>query len=127
MNYLAVGIGGILGAILRYSITISVMDDGSILPLGTLTANLTGCLLLGYFYSHPKFNKISNFMKAGFGSGFIGAYTTFSAFSMEVVFYLEEEMSSVGLLYVIGSAVLGYLFIYVGYLIAQMEKRSAAN
>ena len=53
---------------------------------GTLIANLTGCFLLSlltYYIIEKEF--LSNWINVGLGTGFIGAYTTFSSFTMDFV------------------------------------------
>lgn len=90
MNALFVGIGGALGAVLRY-----VMDwaGNSIwpfsFPLATLLINLAGCFILGWLNSYA-FKHLPAKLQVGIGTGLIGALTTFSTLSVDVIRLIES-------------------------------------
>ena len=86
MMYVAVGIGGILGAILRFLITYWFNTFGSYFPIGILFVNILGCFLLGYLQGLASVHEIPDWVVTGLGTGLIGAFTTFSTFSMEVIY-----------------------------------------
>ena len=76
-------LGGGFGASLRWLLYLGVEASGAKLWIGTLIANILGCLLLFLgikfaWFEHPRWNP---FLKVGF----IGGLTTFSAFSYELV------------------------------------------
>ena len=78
-------VGGGIGALLRYLITLTVYGDKSpAFPYGTLIVNLIGCLciglLSGYFQRHPE---LPMFLKLFAITGVLGWLTTFSTFSLE--------------------------------------------
>lgn len=78
-------VGGGMGALLRYLITLTVYGDKSpAFPYGTLIVNLLGCLciglLAGYFQKHPE---LPMFLKLFAITGVLGGLTTFSTFSLE--------------------------------------------
>ena len=86
MNHLfAIAIGGALGAVMRYLTSTSVYRIfGTDFPYGTLTVNVAGSLLIGFI----SILLLERFMLADFWRaiiiiGFLGAFTTFSTFSME--------------------------------------------
>ena len=68
--YLALACG--LGALVRYFF--SRYNQGSVLPLGTLIANLLGCFLIGLFYNHVESKEVYLIL----ATGFCGGLTTFS-------------------------------------------------
>ena len=113
---LLVGIGGAIGAMLRYTIS-DIMPSDS-LPLGTMTVNLLGSLILGIIFGAIAADALisqENFLL--FGTGLLGAFTTMSAFAMETVKLSENEMSA-AMVYVgitiIGSIVLAWSGYKVG-------------
>jgi CrcB protein len=90
---LLVGIGGAIGAILRYIISDIMPSEG--LPYGTITVNLIGSLLLGImFVAIAADALISQDNLLLFGTGILGAFTTMSAFAMDTVNLSENEFST---------------------------------
>ena len=90
---LLVGIGGAIGAILRYIISDIMPSEG--LPYGTITVNLIGSLLLGFMFGAIAADAlISQDNLLLFGTGILGAFTTMSAFAMETVNLSENEVST---------------------------------
>ena len=79
-----VGVGGAIGAVLRYLIG-ELMPDG--FPWGTLTVNLLGSLLLGVIVGM----SLSPEMGLLFGTGIMGAFTTMSAYSVDLLELLENS------------------------------------
>jgi CrcB protein len=87
---LFIGIGGFIGAIARYFITLfmqsHVMQN---FPIGTLTVNILGSFLIGFLALY--FEHISSAeYKVLVITGFLGALTTFSTFSFESVMLIEN-------------------------------------
>jgi fluoride exporter len=81
---LAVGLGAIVGAWLRWWLGIVLNPVFPTLPLGTLTANLLGGLLMGIAMGLiAQFDALPPAARLMFMTGFLGALTTFSTFSAE--------------------------------------------
>ena len=90
---LLVGIGGAIGAMLRYAVSDIMPSDG--LPYGTMTVNLLGSLILGMIFGAIAADAlISQDNLLLFGTGLLGAFTTMSAFAMETIKLSENEMST---------------------------------
>ena len=113
MELLAVGIGGAIGASLRYFLSqIIVYEVG--FPLATCIANLIGCFLLSYLLS-GKLLKSYPKMKLALTTGLLGSFTTFSTFSNETISLISDQLYGIAFVYVLLSALGGLLLSFVGY------------
>lgn len=84
MITLAVLCAGALGAPARYLLERRITAwSGSVFPWGTATVNLLGCFLLGLLVGAVEFHGWSDDVRVMLGIGFLGAFTTFSAFATE--------------------------------------------
>lgn len=117
MTALGLVVGGGLGALARYGLTgiISRRQIG-LFPAGTLAVNVAGSLALGIVVGLVSAGRISDFWLTWAGTGFLGAFTTFSTFTFETAqlagerawrFAAANVILSVGLS--IGAAAAGYL------------------
>jgi CrcB protein len=90
-SLLAIGLGAVLGAWLRYGLGLWLNPLFAQLPLGTLTANLLGGYLVGVAVAVFHLNaELPPELKLLFVTGFLGALTTFSTFSAEVVHLIQN-------------------------------------
>jgi CrcB protein len=107
--FVAVGLGAVFGAWLRWGLGLWLNPVLTTLPLGTLVANLSGGYLIGlamaFFAQHPG---LSSEWRLFAITGFLGALTTFSTFSAEVFTLLSRAQLAAGL-GVIGLHLLGSL------------------
>ncbi len=119
MTILYVGLGGAVGAILRYLVTIlSARMFGLGFPYGTLMVNILGAFLMGMLVSAgaSHFN-LSQDMRLFLQVGVLGGFTTFSAFSLDVVTLFERgETISAGA-YIMLSIVLSVIAITIGMMV----------
>ncbi|WP_019242490.1 MULTISPECIES: fluoride efflux transporter CrcB [Bacillus] len=110
-----VGMGGSLGALLRY--LVGSLFPTIAFPLSTLTINIIGCFLLGGITSLAGRNKLSEKFTLLLGTGFCGGFTTISTFSFES-FTLFHDSPILSYLYMLSSGILavgaGLLGIIVG-------------
>ncbi|MDN7126451.1 fluoride efflux transporter CrcB [Pseudidiomarina terrestris] len=89
-NLLAVALGGALGAMARYGVALgSLAIFGKSFPFGTLIVNIVGSFLLALLFLGQQQGSVSSAAWLFFGVGVLGAFTTFSAFSLEVVLLLQ--------------------------------------
>ena len=115
LQLLLVSSGGALGAIVRYSI-------GSLSKIyfvnsfyATLSINIIGSFLIGYLISLGYVKNISeNFIKYFLIIGFLGSFTTFSAFSYEAVDLFLSKKMFLSLVYIIFSICFCIIAAYVG-------------
>jgi CrcB protein len=105
----AIAIGGALGAVSRYFLSARVTHLlGLGFPYGTLVVNLLGCFLLGLLVELFALKlSVPRPLQAMLTTGFMGAFTTFSTFSMETVLLVERQNILLAALYVAVSVVLG--------------------
>lgn len=116
---LLVLLGGSVGAPLRY-VTDRWMQARHRLrfPLGTLTVNLVGCLVLGVVAGGVVKAGWSADVQALLGTGLCGGLTTFSTFSVETVELLEGRLAIRAAAYVVASAGLGWALAALGWALA---------
>ena len=89
--WIAFVVAGAAGAVARYELDRAVAGRGrGAFPWGTLVVNLTGSLLLGLITGLALHHGLPSPDKIVLGTGFCGAYTTFSTFTFETVRLLEE-------------------------------------
>lgn len=120
MNILLIGAGGALGAISRHYVgQLALRTMGSGQPWGTLLVNIFGGLamglLIGWLAATERADAGSIRLLAAVG--FLGGFTTFSAFSLEMVRMLETRawMNAFG--YAAGSVILSVGAVMVGLMI----------
>lgn len=112
MNVLLIAIGGFFGAIGRFVISVlSKKYIKSFIPIGTLLVNASGSFLLGVLLGKGIQGHIYSF----FGVGFMGAFTTFSTFKLELVQLWKSKQKFMFLLYLTLSYLLGTVLAAVGY------------
>ena len=105
----SIALGGAIGAVARHSVSVmmnSVMGTG--FPWGTFTVNVVGSFLMGALIEVSAL-KLSMGLetRALLVTGFLGAFTTFSTFSLDVVTLYERGNMGLSALYVIVSVVVG--------------------
>jgi CrcB protein len=108
MTYLFIALGGALGAVLRYIIASAVA-----FPFGTLTVNVLGSFIMGLafvWFSTKTAGQWPLFVM----TGLLGGFTTFSAFSLDVLKLYEAEkyMNAGG--YIVASVVFSLLAVFAG-------------
>jgi CrcB protein len=115
MDYLCIIVGGGIGALLRYLSSQFINSSANIkFPLGTLFVNCFGALLIGFLINIFDLFSINVKWKLFLITGFLGAYTTFSAFSLETVQYFINGNIRHGLINILLNNVLCILFVLLG-------------
>lgn len=105
---LAVAAGGVVGAPARYLLDRSITGrHDSVLPWGTFAINVTGSLLLGVLVGLGLAGHLPSLIDAGVGTGFCGAFTTFSTFTFETVRLVEDGELRQAAAYLGGSVAVG--------------------
>lgn len=121
-SILLVGAGGFIGSIARYLVTVFLNRwFEPTFPLGTLTINLLGSMVIGLLIGF-----FSRGILHGEGwqlfliIGILGGFTTFSAFSLELMFMLREGQIIPAILYGTVSLIFGLLACVAGFFIAKV-------
>ena len=110
-----IGLGGFLGAITRYLMTV-YFSKFKLFPLATFIINISGSFLMGILAGNERLSvSISLFI----GTGFLGAYTTFSTMNFELFSLKQSRRHFLFILYLVSSYCLGLLSAGIGYLIGK--------
>ena len=113
--WLAIGTGSFIGGILRYWISGWIQSGALTFPLGTLSVNFIGSLVLSlimYLSEHAGF--FSEEIRIFWAIGLLGSFTTMSAFSYESFRLLEQNENMLFGLNVAGTVILSLAAIYIG-------------
>ena len=117
----AIAIGGALGAVARFSLG-NVINDlvGTQFPYGILLVNVLGSLLIGVFFELLVEDTLfPPVYRSVIIVGFLGAFTTFSTFSMQVVGLLETGRFSAAAIYTIASVALSMIAVIIGIFVTR--------
>ncbi|WP_405098771.1 fluoride efflux transporter FluC [Oceanobacillus sp. FSL H7-0719] len=117
-HIMLVGAGGFFGAISRYMISKKLNDSAASLPIGTLIVNLAGSFLLG-FITGMQAELIILLL---FGTGFIGALTTFSTLKLEMSVFYRDGRTKKLIIYTIFTYGIGIVLAYFGFLVGDYLK-----
>lgn len=116
MRLLLVGAGGFVGSVLRYLVSgwVERLSSGSF-PVGTLVVNLSGCLAIGVLAELADVRGVlSPQSRALLMVGFLGGYTTFSAFANESLNLFRDREVVLGLLNVLLSVAFCLIAVWAG-------------
>ncbi len=120
-NLLLVGTGGFLGSVSRYYLSGLVLHASGAprFPLATLTVNVTGCLAIGILSGLAEHaHLLSPSTRLFLFTGFLGGYTTFSAFAYESYFLGREHAWTSAAVNVAAQVVLGLVAVVLGHRLA---------
>ncbi|MEZ5046819.1 MAG: fluoride efflux transporter CrcB [Chitinophagaceae bacterium] len=113
-SFLLVFLGGGLGSLLRYAISLLPISTSSLFPYKTFFINCIGSFFIGvlmYYFQALQ----SNTWKLLLATGFCGGFTTFSAFSFETLQLFQQQQYLIAILYILLSILLGIGCCVLGY------------
>lgn len=121
VTLLAIALGGALGALSRFAISVGMgLLWPAGLPWATFAINLLGCLAIGILYglwlSRPGLSPV---LIQGLMVGFLGAFTTFSTFSLDAWRLVENGQSLLALGYVLLSVCLCLIATWAGLMLTR--------
>lgn len=112
-EFLLVGVGGALGSMARYGLTLLVSYASIASEIGTFAANAIGSLLIGVLIAISK----GDWYLLG-AVGFCGGFTTFSTFSDQALHLLQSGQRAMGVFYIIASLLICILMTWAGMALA---------
>ncbi len=108
INCIFVGIGGFIGAVLRYLISLLPIKNPASFPTNTLIINIVGALAIGFIaYATSKNQSIDSRLLLFLKVGICGGFTTFSTFSLETARLIKDGSIGLALIYVLVSVIFG--------------------
>ena len=118
---LVIMLGGAVGAAARFIVSTKITEKlGNSFPYGTLTVNMVGSFVMGLLaIILVERMQLDPLYRLGIFVGFLGAFTTFSTFSMETLNLFNEGMPMRALLNMFSSVLLSVLAVWLGVLIGK--------
>lgn len=118
MTLLGLAVGGGLGALARYRVAgLIETRSRSPFPKGTLTVNVLGSFLLGALVGMTLSGRLPDSALVWGGTGFLGAFTTFSTFVYETLQLLEDQAWSYAMWNLLLSGPLSFAAAAIGYVL----------
>lgn len=116
----AISIGGAIGALARYLITLAVPPGARSFPWATFGINVVGCLLIGVLMVlvtevWPNRRLIRPFL----GVGVLGGFTTFSTYVVDIQRLTDQGASAVALAYLLATIVAALAAVYTGITVTE--------
>jgi fluoride exporter len=118
MTTLFVALGGVLGVLARYGLARLTLHHESLIWT-TVGINIAGSFLLGLLAAEPWFSRD---VREGIGVGFLGGFTTFSTFSVQIVLEVEAGEPGRAGLYLAASVVGGVAAAAAGFALGRVVR-----
>jgi fluoride exporter len=121
----ALACGGVLGAVSRYAISLALPTETARFPWGTFLINVSGSAVLGFLLvlviEHFPRGRL---VRPVLGTGFLGAYTTFSTFTVEAIDLVRAGHAGTAIAYLVASVFAGLLAVWAGITTARAALRA---
>lgn len=121
MQWLLIALGGAFGSLARFAAVVYITPLFNMkFPFGTFLVNIIGSFLIGVAYVVlVEKSDVSPLYRLFFITGFLGGFTTFSSFSLEMLQLWQEGYVLNSMVYAISSVVLGLLMAFAGMALTQ--------
>lgn len=128
---LTVFVGGCLGALAHYGVTIIIPDETNGWPYATLIVNLFGAFALG-FLLQTLFHQGSDdgrrkLLRLGIGTGFVGAFTTYSSLAVETDLLIGGNHVATAVTYALVTVIAGIVLSAFGIYVASKRHKVSAG
>lgn len=127
---LFVMVGGALGTLARYGVSLLALPISDRLPWGTIIINIVGSFIIGFFgtltLAHGRF-PVSENLRLFVMIGLCGGFTTFSSFSLQTLDLMRQGATGRALVNVVASVVLCVLAVAVGHGMASLLNSGATE
>ena len=122
MQFVAVGVGALLGANLRFLVGNWAAERWGVdFPYGTFIVNVSGAFAVGLILAFMGERLgLSPLWRLFFVTGFLGGYTTFSSYAWEALVLAEEGAWVRAGVYVVGSNLVGFAGVWLGATLARL-------
>lgn len=115
-----VGLGGAIGAVLRYLIGgLDYRFSNGVFPVSTLVVNVTGSFAIGFLWGLVDRFAFSPGMRLFLFIGILGGYTTFSTFSLETFNLVRDGEYRIAMVNTLASFTLGIAAVFLGYFLSR--------
>lgn len=115
LNVLFVGLGGFIGAVLRYLLGLIPIENPSGFPVCTFIINIIGAFAIGIITAlSVKYSSLDPKLVLFLKVGVCGGFTTFSTFSLEATDLFKTGSIAVGIIYIVLSVTLCVLAVMLG-------------
>lgn len=113
--------GGAFGTVLRYYLSglVQKQFSSAIFPHGTLVVNIIGAFLIGFFWELFQGIIVPGNLRLFVFMGFIGAFTTFSTYSLETLNLLRDNQYKFALINIFLSNILCIALVFIGFIAAR--------
>ena len=119
MIILSVAIGGAIGSLLRYYLSTLNFLSNSVFPVSTFLVNVIGSFAIGVLFFLFK-DSNNDYLKSFLMIGFLGGFTTFSAFTIDVLDLLQNDQYLISIIYICVSVIVSLLAVYLGFWITKI-------
>ena len=120
MKILLLVVGGAIGTLTRYGVSgFAHQKYNGIFPIGTLAVNLIGSFLIGIVWGLTENSTLSPNVRILIFVGILGGFTTFSAYSLEMLTLIRDGSYKIALLNILLNNVLGIGLAFIGLMLGK--------